>query len=102
MITELHGLKVKAIAVEVPLQYEYNVVSNVLHLWLEHLSTWGREIVLPPGEWKILGRVGDAFDQAKIIENLYQTTDRLFGWAQWHKYCAKHGLTNEPILISNE
>lgn len=110
MIRELHGLKVKAIACEVPEQYEcYSVVGNTLHFWLEHLSPFKREVVLPPGSWKILKRASeidglDAIDLMKFGLLKMPPLDILEGIALrgWRMYCSENGLTNELILTPNE
>lgn len=126
MIQELQNLKVRALSVDLP--EPYNVIyihDGKLKLRLEHISTWKRDIDLPKGKWKILGRADELNnDKLKDVCFYHVVSDTRFysnygnykgvdfrdiidnsfriPLDSWKSYIAANNLTNELILIQQQ
>ena len=105
MIQTLEGLKVEAIAVDCAEQYDTYYIRNssILILGLEHLSTWKREIELPPGEWTILGRANELrSNDGYFLDSFFKLVGRKSDEKAkefWINYREVNNLTNQLILI---
>lgn len=113
MIKHLPHLKVRAIAVEVPLfAHGFNLMrlsemvmnaknenqTLVYNLPKDGPAANGDTLELPPGTWSILGRASELNPRELLHSNRGEDHTDFIGH-DWHDYCAEHGLTNELILI---
>jgi hypothetical protein len=99
---ELTGLKVKALAVEVPdgIEPVMGLIYGVRVLYFGGT----KHIAFPPGTWTILGRaneltIGQRFSLVDMgsISAYTEIIER-----KWQSYCTANNLTNELILIKDE
>lgn len=104
---KLEGLKVEALAVEVPTDgyYRSQMVYHIVPQGqLQHITTTGTVRVFLPklheGEWQILGRADEL--RVSEINSIFETKKTLYPNVleqEWQSYCIANNLTNELILI---
>lgn len=99
---ELTGLKVKAIAVDIPegtnAIISYAPTTNVSGVYLESSGTINANVLeYINGAWQILGRANEI---PYSVLRKYWTPERFAKQAfEWREYCKEQGITNELILI---